>query len=113
MELQLGTLLIYLSHGEFLKDHDFFTKMDPYVVLQLNKQQARSKIHQEAGVHAVWQQCFFFRCTIGDTLKFDCFDEDPNNDDLIGSGCIKIDSSFISPKHDSIYYKVRFKICIK
>lgn len=106
MEPQLGTLSIYLSHGEFLVDHDTITKMDPYVVFKLNQQHARSKIHQEAGLHPVWEQCFIFRCALGDTLKFECWDQDLLHDDEIASGCLQIDSSFVLAKSDSIYYKV-------
>lgn len=85
-----GSLLIDLFSAYLTRDTELLGKMDPYVQWTLNAQPQtiqRSSTQDNAGKMPVFKEAFVLRCSVGDTLKFDVYDEERGGkDDLIGSG---------------------------
>lgn len=46
------------SSAEIFKDFESFGKMDPYLIVKVNKKEYKTKVHQDAGKHPVWNEEF-------------------------------------------------------
>ncbi|KAK7340171.1 hypothetical protein VNO77_20866 [Canavalia gladiata] len=86
-----GTLEVILICAKDLRDSDFFSKIDPYVILTYRTQEHRSSVAQGAGSNPSWNESFLF--TVSDAaseLKLRLFDKDTlTKDDFLGE--VKID----------------------
>jgi hypothetical protein len=53
-------LTVTLQRAEGLKDHDLFTKQDPYAIITCGARKQRSRVHKSGGSNPVWNQTFTF-----------------------------------------------------
>lgn len=53
-------LTVTLERAEGMKDHDFFTKQDPYAIITCGARKQRSRVHKSGGSNPVWNQKFTF-----------------------------------------------------
>ena len=51
---KVGTLIISPTKAELKRDTDFFTKMDPYVVVTLGHAKKKTEVHNHGGKKPVW-----------------------------------------------------------
>ena len=87
-----GNLIVKPMSGLFLRDTDFFKKMDPYVILKLENQTFKTKTAKNAGKKPVWNDTFYFnKLTDNKYIEFEVWDEDTfTPDDLIGKGSLPL-----------------------
>lgn len=84
------TLQITEIKAEFTKNTDTFGQMDPFVEVKVGGCYERTETADEAGKNATFTRQLTLKFVDEDVVKFDCYDEDLKNNDLIGSGEIKI-----------------------
>ena len=88
-----GMLTINVIEAKLTRDTEFFSKMDPYCVLESRMQKFRTRTLQGAGKTPSWQQAFEFDVKyIGDDMTIKVFDEDVSASDLVGESTIKLSS---------------------
>ena len=49
-----GTLILTINEARLIRDTDFFTKMDPYVRINIGGNIQRTSVKNEAGKHPKW-----------------------------------------------------------
>ena len=73
----IGTLIIRPVGARLVKDTDWFTKMDPYLVVTMGSQTRKTKVHDSGGKNPAWPDVFTFDLNGRDqTISFVCFDKD-------------------------------------
>ena len=88
-----GSLRVEVIEAKLTRDTEFFSKMDPYCVLESRMQKFRTRTLQGAGKTPKWDQVFDLDVKyIGDDLKIVVFDEDVSASDKV-SKTLKILSS--------------------
>ncbi len=81
---QSGTLGVNIIEGNFTRDTDTFTKMDPWTQLQTRTQTVRTRTMQAAGKQPVWEQAFDLDVKdTNDDITLSVFDEDLFSNDLV------------------------------
>lgn len=74
------------------RDTEYFGKMDPFVEFKINNKKEsilRSSTHDNGGKLPSWNEKFYFRCNLGDTLSFIVYDEETGDkNDLVGTGSL-------------------------
>eukprot|EP00281_Chroomonas_sp_CCMP1168_P006044 CAMPEP_0206260442 /NCGR_PEP_ID=MMETSP0047_2-20121206/27097_1 /ASSEMBLY_ACC=CAM_ASM_000192 /TAXON_ID=195065 /ORGANISM="Chroomonas mesostigmatica_cf, Strain CCMP1168" /LENGTH=290 /DNA_ID=CAMNT_0053687537 /DNA_START=59 /DNA_END=927 /DNA_ORIENTATION=- len=96
-----GQLEVTVVEGKNLKDTDFFTKSDPYVLMWImgpnNKkgEKFRTKTHKSGGKTPKWGDRKTFNIKEGDGMIYlEVFDDDIGKDDLIGKAAINLTGVF-------------------
>lgn len=84
------TLRITEIKGEFTKNTDMIGQMDPFVEVKIGGCSERTETADGAGKNATFTREIILKFVEEDVVKFDCFDEDLANNDLIGNGEMKI-----------------------
>jgi Ca2+-dependent lipid-binding protein len=105
-----GTLKIHVMEARLTRDTETFGKMDPYCLLIMREQKHRTKTCNGAGKTPNWggEVAAFDVKYVGDDLKLSVFDEDPGQDDLVGTADIKVSSMCIGAGIDE-WYKIFYK----
>jgi C2 domain len=87
MRLSIKILQAHLTH-----DTDFFTNMDPYVIVRVGSQNKRTRILDNAGKCPVWNEEFIFQISEYDnTFSVTVMDKDTfTADDMVGSATINL-----------------------
>ncbi len=79
-----GSLRVEVIEAKLTRDTEFFSKMDPYCVLESRMQKFRTRTLQGAGKTPKWDQVFDLDVKyIGDDLKIVVFDEDVSASDKV------------------------------
>jgi len=88
-----GTLKLEVIEAKLTRDTDFWTKMDPYVVIETRQQKVRTNTLQGAGKTPKWNQSFDIDVKyIGDDITLTILDEDVTSSDKVGMAVIKLSS---------------------
>ena len=70
--------------------------MDPYVVVDINKKQFKTKVHENAGKNPVWNHSLSINVdNYYNSIKFTVLDEDLLKSDIIGSNTLPIDQFIV------------------
>ena len=96
--------------GVLLRDTDFFTKMDPYIILKLDNQTFKTKTARGAGKKPIWEETFYFsKLPKHQYIEFEVWDEDTfTPDDLVGKGSIPLSNiDSVSIRTVPVIYKGR------
>ncbi len=80
-----GSLKIKVVKAVMEKDADFFSKMDPYAIVNVGRQRQKTKVASKMGKKQVWNQDFVFKITGETEIKISMYDEDMMTDDFLGS----------------------------
>ena len=79
-----GTLRLEVIEAKLTRDTEFFSKMDPYCVVECRHEKFRTNTLNGAGKTPRWNQTFTFDIKyIGDDLHLKVFDEDVTASDLV------------------------------
>ena len=79
-----GSLRVEIIEAKLTRDTEFFSKMDPYCVLECRMQKFRTRTLQGAGKTPKWQQAFDFDVKyVGDDMSIKVFDEDVAASDIV------------------------------
>merc|ERR1711953_1274710 len=99
-----GTLRVTVVEAKLTRDTEFFSKMDPFVVLETRQQKLKTKTMQGAGKTPKWDQIFDIDVKyIGDDMTVKVFDEDVTSSDLVGETTIKLSSLCVNGGLDEWY----------
>jgi len=99
-----GTLRVTVVEAKLTRDTEFFSKMDPFVVIETRQQKLKTKTMQGAGKTPKWDQIFDIDVKyIGDDMKLQVFDEDVTSSDLVGETTIKLSSLCVNGGLDEWY----------
>ncbi|KAF8380289.1 hypothetical protein HHK36_027771 [Tetracentron sinense] len=92
-----GTLDVLLVCAKGLKSTDFFTKMDPYVILTCRTQEQKSSVASGQGSEAEWNENFVFTISNGiSELTLKIMDKDSlTSDDFVGKATIPLEPLFM------------------
>eukprot|EP00347_Sterkiella_histriomuscorum_P014805 403359458 len=92
--LQQGELQIKILQANMYRNTDWFKQMDPYVVLEFQGHQFRTKILNHAGKHPIWNESFTIHVnSMNDEIRLIVMDKDFGKpDDVVGSTNIKVSS---------------------
>ena len=80
-----GILFISPKTAKLTRNTDFFTKMDPYVIITCGDQVKQTKTHKSGGKKPRWDDTLKFKVTGEDFITISVYDEDPLTDDHVGS----------------------------
>jgi len=81
-----GALRVQVIEAKLTRDTEFFSKMDPYCVLEQRQQKFRTRTLQGAGKTPKWDQMFDLDVKyIGDDLVIKVFDEDVTASDIVSA----------------------------
>jgi len=79
-----GILRLHVIEAKMTRDTDFFSKMDPYVVIETRDQKLKTRVKQGAGKLPRWDEVFDLDVKyIGDDMKVTVLDEDLTSSDLV------------------------------
>ena len=68
------------------KDVELFGKQDPYVKIVYNNKKIKTKVKQDAGKHAIWNETFSLDIlNYHKPLKLEVWNKNMASDDLLGS----------------------------
>lgn len=78
------------------KSKDFFTKMDPYLIIKVGNQKQKTKTHKKGGKNPSWQDSFAFELTGHESMiSVECFDKDVfTADDFVAQSQINMEVFF-------------------
>lgn len=83
--------MIKVIAGKLLRDTEFIGKMDPYVTVEYRGNKHKTCVIQGGGKKPIWNDKFELEVmSMGDDIKFSCYDEDLWSQDLIGETSIRI-----------------------
>ena len=74
-----------------------YSKMDPYVKIEVGGRTFKTKTRQNAGKKPTWDEIFEHYCTYDGQLIAYVYDEDITSDDLVGSTYIQVSTVINSP----------------
>lgn len=81
-----GSLRVQVIEARLTRDTEFFSKMDPYAILETRMQKFKTRTLQGAGKAPKWDQVFDIDVKyIGDDLYFKVYDEDVTSSDLVST----------------------------
>ncbi|KAL6124254.1 hypothetical protein ACLB2K_076769 [Fragaria x ananassa] len=104
-----GTLEVLLVGAKDLADHDFFGKMDPYVLLSLRTQEKKSTVASGQGSAPEWNETFQFTVSSDDVteLSLKIYDKDTfTPDDFLGEATIPLETVFMEGSTEPTKYNV-------
>jgi len=79
-----GTLRLHVIEAKLTRDTEWFSKMDPYTVIETRQQKLRTKTMDNAGKTPKWDQIFDLDVKyIGDDIVVTVYDEDLTSDDMV------------------------------
>lgn len=79
-----GILNIFLTNGEKLPTADLFSQSDPYVIVRNGKFQSAKSKHIDDNNNPLWNENLSISVNENDIVKFEVYDKDMYNDDLLG-----------------------------
>ncbi|XP_014503012.1 elicitor-responsive protein 1-like [Vigna radiata var. radiata] len=93
--MAIGFMEVQLVKAKGLRNTDIFGKMDPYVLIQYNGQEKRSKVADGQGKNPVWNERFIFKVEYPGSndqhkLIFKIMDKDLFKDDFVGEAIIHV-----------------------
>ena len=104
-----GSLRLSVIEAKLTRDTEWFSKMDPYCVIETRHQKVRTRTINEAGKTPKWNQVFDIDVKyIGDDMIVTVYDEDVTSDDLVGKTTIKLSSLCINGGLDD-WFPIQFK----
>ena len=66
--------------------------MDPFVEIDYNEKQYKTKVHEDGGKNPEWNESFDLPIqSMTDYIKITCFDEDALSNDLVATKSFKIE----------------------
>ena len=75
-----------MIEAKLTRDTEWFSKMDPYVVIETRNQKLKTRTLDGAGKTPKWDQVFDVDVKyIGDDMKITVYDEDLTASDLVSS----------------------------
>eukprot|EP00743_Colponemidia_sp_Colp-15_P012452 GILK01014181.1.p1 GENE.GILK01014181.1~~GILK01014181.1.p1 ORF type:complete len:227 (-),score=10.17 GILK01014181.1:82-762(-) len=99
----MSQLSIVIKQGEFRRDRDFISKMDPYVVVNVGGRVYKTSVQREAGKHPVWNERFVFPYQPGysDMVSFTAYDWDTaSQDDKLGHATVSLATLLVHGRFD-------------
>jgi len=100
-------LVISPQSGKFLKNYDMFGKMDPLVIVHIDKQKQQTETAHKQGKTPVWKTALVFDLTKEQiaapntvSINFEAYDEDPGELEYIGRKIVtleELEPSFNKP----------------
>ncbi|XP_030928399.1 elicitor-responsive protein 3-like [Quercus lobata] len=92
-----GTLEVLLVTAKDLNNTDFFSKMDPFVILTCRTQEQRSTVSSGQGSEPQWNENFVFTISDGASeLNLKIMDKDTfTKDDFVGEATIPLEPVFM------------------
>ena len=79
-----GSLRVEIIEARLTRNTEFFSKMDPYCIIESRMQKFRTKTKQGAGKTPRWNEAFDLDVKyIGDDLSIKVMDEDVTASDLV------------------------------
>ena len=79
-----GSLRVEIIEARLTRDTEFFSKMDPYVIIETRQQKFKTRTIQGGGKTPKWDQVFDIDVKyIGDDLFLKVMDEDVTASDLV------------------------------
>lgn len=95
--------------AKLTKSKDWFTKMDPYLIIQVGNQKQRTKTHKNGGKNPSWQDSFAFELTGHEAmLNVMCYDKDVfTSDDFIAQCSINMEIFFHKKKGQQWFRMIR------
>ena len=104
-----GTLEIQIVEARLERDTDTFTKMDPYVEIEMRMQRYRTQVKGGAGLEPTWNETMTMDVKyIGDDMKIKVYDEDITDSDLVCEGIIKLSALCINEGLDE-WHELQYK----
>ena len=105
-----GTLEITIVEARLERDTDFWTKMDPYVEIEMRMQRFRTSTKGGAGLEPTWNETMTMDVKyIGDDMTVKVYDEDlGDNKDLVCEGIIKLSSLCVNDGLDE-WHELHYK----
>jgi hypothetical protein len=96
-----GKLIVKMNSAKLTKDTDFFSKMDPYVILKIGAQVLKTKVAKSMGKTPVWNDIFEVQLRGEDCIQISLFDKDlGSKDDFIAEGAITLTDLLSTDKTD-------------
>lgn len=109
-----GTLTVKPICANLTIDKDWFSRMDPYVIITVGNQKYKTRTANGAGKNPNWTDVFTFRISNETQLLFEIYDRDIGEDDFVGSGYVQLDNVFmrrnVQEWYDVSSHKVSKKI---
>ncbi|KAL6290196.1 elicitor-responsive protein 3-like [Prunus yedoensis var. nudiflora] len=106
--MPLGTLEVLLVEAKGLKNTDFLSKIDPYVVFTVKTQEKKSNVAKGQGNEAEWNESFLF--TVSEDvseLRLKIMDKDTfTADDFVGEATIPLEPLFTEGSLPPTMYNV-------
>ena len=83
----LGSILtISIIKGKLYRDTETMGKMDPFVEIEYNEKQYKTKVHEDGGKNPEWNESFDIPIqSMSDQVRITCYDEDALSNDLVGT----------------------------
>lgn len=83
----LGAILtISILKGKLYRDTETIGKMDPFVEIEYNEKQYKTKVHEDGGKNPVWNESFDIPIqSMSDYLRITCYDEDALSNDMVAT----------------------------
>jgi Ca2+-dependent lipid-binding protein len=78
---------------------DFFTKMDPYVVVKIGGHTKKTRTHKNGGKNPEWSDILEFDVKGDICAELTVMDEDLGKDDHVGSGTYNLEKVFQKGTH--------------
>jgi len=86
-----GILYISPKTAKLTRNTDFFSKMDPYVVLTCGDLEKKTRTHNSGGKNPQWDDTLKFKVNGQNMISISVYDEDLAKDDHVGSAVYNID----------------------
>ena len=78
-------LRMLVVEGRLFRDTETFGQMDPFLIVEHNKKKYKTAVHEDGGKAPKWNHELLIPiCSMDDTLKITCFDEDVIMDSCVG-----------------------------
>jgi Ca2+-dependent lipid-binding protein len=92
-------LKIKIVGAKILRDTEFFTKMDPFVVIEYHVRKFKTTIKNEGGQRPVWNESFTLEnVEMEREMKFICLEDDLTTTNSLGETKVKV--SHIAKLHE-------------
>lgn len=103
-----GTIQVVLVGAKGLENTDFFTNIDPYVLLTCRSQEQRSSVASGQGSEPEWNETFVFTISEATSeLVLKIVDHDTlTDDDYLGKASIPLEPLFIEGNLPTTAYNV-------
>jgi len=103
------TMLVKPTCGDFKRDTDVFSKMDPYCVVDINGQKHQTKVHNNGGKKPVWNDQLVFKVNgLERVAKLMIYDKDVCSSDFVCEATLSLNGIFQN-KHFSGWVPCTYK----